>query len=390
MNDYFDGSVAQLLERTRQLCDLIPRNLGRDVSALEVTSRDRLEEVGSGLRVLRDHVEMRRPDNQRERLRRFRRLRGELEHLEAVAVTALCRWNDEDRRANQLADGLAREIRYPLPTPVVSCASQRYYHTYPDLRLICVPLAESRFLLHLPDLYHELGHSLLAFEDDARLAGFQRKHVEAVDEALQYLAGELRRENTGLGPGALKRYLGNWMGCWLSWSIELFCDLFAVYTVGPAFAWAHLHLSASVETDPFRVPLFNTTVHPADAARMTVILRALDRLGFQDERAAVADRWKKLLSLSGSSITPEYRRCFPDELLRRIEDHAFEGTIALNCHLAQPDLSGPGRQTLNEAWRVFWRSPAGYVGWERVAVGHLIEAVGRAQMTGSWLENRGT
>lgn len=371
MNEYFDGSVAQLLERTRQLCNLIPRNLGRDVAALEVACRDQLNEVGDRLRALRDVPHMRKIENQRERLRLFRRVRGDLDHLESVAVTALCRWNEEDQRINRIADGLAHEIRYPLPTPVVSCLSQRYFHTYPDLRLVCVPLAEGRFLLHLPDLYHELGHSLLAFENDGRLAGFQQKHVEAVDEALGYLAGELRRENTGLGPEAYKRYLLCWTDCWLSWAIEFFCDLFAVYVVGPAFAWAHLHLAACMDTDPFRVPLLSTTVHPADAARMTVLLRALDRLGFQNDRDAVSQRWEEFLNVSGNRKSPEYRRCFPDALLGQIEQLAFEGTLALGCDLADPAMKGPSRRLLNEAWRVFWQSPENYVEWERDMVSQV-------------------
>ncbi len=372
MNEYFDASVAQFLERTRQLCDLIPRNLGHDVAALEVVCRDRLDQVGKRLRALRDAPEMRRPENQPERLRLFRRTRGDLDHLESVAVTALCRWNDEDRRVNVLADSLAREIRYPLPTPVISCVSQRYYHTYPELRLVCIPLAEGRFLLHLPDLYHELGHSLLAFENDGRIAGFQRKLVEAVDEAVRYLAGELRKEDSGLGPDAFKRYLSTWMGCWLSWSIEFFCDLFAVYMVGAAFAWAHLHLSASVGVDPpFRVPLWAPTVHPADAARMTVLLYALDRLGFRDERTDIAHHWQQLLDLDGAQKGPEYRRCFPDALLKSVEERAYEGVRTLRCELAGPSMEGPGRKLLNEAWNVFWRSPDEYVEWEKNAVAEL-------------------
>lgn len=375
MNEYFDGSVAQLLERTRQLCDLIPRCLGRDVAALEVACRDRLDEVGNRLRALRDLPEMRKPDNQRERLRLFRRVRGDLEHLESVAVTALCRWNEEDSRVNRLADGLAREIRYPLPTPVISCASQRYFHTYPDLRLVCVPLAEGRFLLHLPDLYHELGHSLLEFENDGRLAGFQRKHVESVDEALRYIADELLKENTGLGPAAFKRYLLTWVDCWLSWAIEFFCDLYAVYMVGPAFAWSHLHLAASVGGDPFRVPLMTSTDHPADAARMTVLLLALNRLGFTADRAAIEHRWDRFLRLSGSKASPEYRRCFPDALLKRIECLAFDGTRVLGCNLAGAGMKGPGRLLLNEAWRVFWHSPSSYVDWEQHAVGQFVQPI---------------
>ena len=329
MNEYFEGAVSQLLERTQKLCDLIPTGHGREVVPLEVTCRDRLNMLGERLRLLRDRPELRRPDSQRERLRLFRRLRGELDHLESVAVTALCRWNAEDRWMNRIVDRLAGEIRYPLPTPAVSCASQRYFHTYPDLRLVCVPLAEGRFLLHLPDIYHELAHSLLEFEDDARLAGFQKRHVEAVNEAHTYLAAELRKEDTALGPKAFRQYLTTWIGCWLSWAIEFFCDLYAVYMVGPAFAWAHLHLAASVGTDPFRVPLGTTTAHPPDAARMSVVLLALDRLGFDAERAAIERRWEEYLELSGSKASPAVSTLLPWRTRQPSRGLGFRGYVCV-------------------------------------------------------------
>jgi len=166
-----------------------------------------------------------------------------------------------------------------------------------------------------------------------------------------------------------------WIDCWLSWAIEFFCDLYAVYMVGPAFAWAHLHLAACVGADPFRVPLMTTTVHPPDAARITVLLVALDRLGFYDDRAAISRRWEEFLKLSGSEVNPEYRRCFPDVLVSRVERLAFDGTLALGCDLAGPDMKGPGRLLLNEAWKVFWHSPDGYVTWERGAVLKLVQAM---------------
>jgi hypothetical protein len=285
----------------------------------------------------------------------------------------MCRWNDEDSRINALTDALAREILYPLPTPVVSCSSQRYYHTYPDLRLICVPLAEGRFLLHLPDLYHELGHSLLAFENDGRLIGFQRSLLDAINAAQSYVAAELRREDSGLAPIAFRNYLMTWMWCWPSWCMELFCDLFAVYTVGVAYAWAHLHLSASVGRDPFRLSLTQTTVHPPDAVRMAVILLALDRLGFCEEWEEVARRWQTLVELLASGESPEYRRCFPNSLLKAIERHAYEGVCSLGCDLAAPVMKGQGRTLLNEAWASFWREPATYIEWERKALTALAD-----------------
>jgi len=371
VKDYVDGAVEQLLERTRQLCELIPRGLRRDVSALEVSCRDRLSAVGRHLKALRDDAVLCRPENQMERLRLLRRVRGELDHIESVAVTVMCRWNDEDSWINALTDALAREIHYPLPTPVVSCSSQRYYHTYPDLRLICVPLAEGRFLLHLPDLYHELGHSLLAFENDGRLLGFQRKLLDAVNGAQRYVASELRKENSGLGPSAFREYLAIWMWNWPSWCMELFCDLFAVYTVGAAFAWAHLHLSASAGGDPFRFSPTQTTVHPPDAVRMAIILIALGRLGLLEEQQAIGHRWNTLVDILSCEQSPEYRRCFPSSLLEGIETSAYEGMCSLGCELAAPNMQGPGRRLLNDAWVTFWRGPSTYIEWERSAVTRL-------------------
>jgi hypothetical protein len=116
---------------------------------------------------------------------------------------------------------------------------------------------------------------------------------------------------------------------------------------------------------------------------MAVLLRALERLGFRSEVVNLAGRWERFLKLSGSVMTPEYRRCFPEDLLSRIEQLAFEGFESLGCDTASPVMRGAGRQLLNEAWRVFWCSPNGYVEWERSAVLQLGNA-----MRGNILESR--
>ena len=99
---------------------------------------------------------------------------------------------------NQIAERLAGEIRYPLPTPVSPVPRSGTSTRTPISGSSVCPWPRGRFLLHLPDLYHELAHSLLEFEDDARLADFQELHVEAVSEAHGYLACELHKEDAGL------------------------------------------------------------------------------------------------------------------------------------------------------------------------------------------------
>jgi hypothetical protein len=364
---YFEVAADQLLERARYLASLIPRQLTRDVAALDVACRDRLAEIVRSLERVRDDAAISAPVNVSVRLRLLRRARADLDRLEYVAVSVLHRWTETDTRINKLAEKLGREIGFPLTLPVVAGLSQNYYHTYPDLRLICIPLAEGRFLLHLPDLYHELGHSLFAFATDARLDAFQKHCLEFNGAAAAYLESELELATSGFSPRSFELYLTTWLRSWFGWSIEAFCDLFALYMVGPAYAWAHLHLCVSSGGDPFETPLVSTSTHPPDGARMELLLRGLTRLGFHHDRQAVEGRWHEFLGAAGAGPSPEYNRCFPSHILDMCEQKAHDAVATLGCCLAQPPLTGSGRALLNEAWNVFWRDQSGFAAWERDA-----------------------
>jgi len=269
---------------------------------------------------------------------------------------------------NTLIHRLAREISYPLSTPVVTCTSQNYYRTYPYLNLICVPLGESRFLLHLPDLYHELAHPLLASSGDPKIQPFQQSCASFLNTAQEYIAGQLEVERTGQRPDAFRMYLLTWLQCWESWAVELFCDLFATYVLGPAFAWSHFHLSATRGTDPCRAPTFTPTTHPPDHARMEVILRALQILSFQNEATSIRQWWNDYLSALRVSPSPEFLRCFPNDLLDQAAILAVDGARAIGCAPASPSPTGQIRAALHEAWLQFWSSPTGYVQWEAETV----------------------
>ena len=81
---------------------------------------------------------------------------------------------------------------------------------------------------------------------------FQSALFWALDVALGYLEGELANEGRGLGPKQFSIGLYQWSNAWVGgWAIELFCNLFAVFTLGPAFVWSHLHLSTKRGSDPF-------------------------------------------------------------------------------------------------------------------------------------------
>ena len=379
MNEYFEGAIRQLQARARHLVSLIPRNLERDVDTLAIRCRDCIDDVIARLESLLSAPAMRDPKNQGIRVRRFRRALDELDLLESVAVAALHRWGEADRRMNRLTHHIAREIRYPLITPVVVCLSpwRDYYLTYSHLNLLCVPLAQHQFLLHLPDLYHELAHPLLSVSNDPQVEPFQQAYAEALNAAHAYLAVEMQQERRNTrGPQVYRQYLATWLDCWEDWLIEFFCDLFAAFTVGSAYGWGHFHLHVGRGGDPFSVPKQSPTEHPADAARMDVIIRALSRVGFSQDATAIQSRWQQLLNTIRAGETAEYRRCFPETLLETIVDKAHQGIQALGCQLAQPGMQEPIRKLLNDAWTEFWQAPSGYVAWEKTEADKLGKLLG--------------
>jgi hypothetical protein len=239
------------------------------------------------------------------------------------------------------------------------------------LNLLCVPLTEGRVLLHLPDLYHEIAHPLLRAVNNPVVEPFKHAHDQVMQAALTYLDGELRAQERRRGPAQMLHTLECWVRSWVSWSIEFLCDLFAAFTVGPAFAWSHLHLAIKRGSDPYAVPFYAPTSHPPDAARMSVVLKALARCGFTAEVVDVEERWQEFVALLGTKAEPEYCRCFPNQLLDEMCRAAQEGVAGIGCRIASPLSRETVYGVLNQAWSEFWRDPAGYGAWEQTAVTDL-------------------
>jgi hypothetical protein len=374
MNDYFTGAVTQLLARASHLNTRVPRDLAREFHTLVTACQAEVARITANLRLLLDDPTMRLPAIQPERLRMFRRAVKDLDLVETVGFAAIERANREDLRLNALMDRIRLEIRYPLLPPVVTSLSRAYFGIYPTLNLLCVPLTEGRFLLHLPDLYHELAHPLLSTANNPSVEPYRQARDRVMRAAIGYLDDELRAEERRRGPAQLRHTLECWVRSWVSWSVEFLCDLFGVLTVGPAFAWAHLHVSAKRGGDPYAVPAFSPTSHPPDAARMAVILRALASAGYGVAVAQIEERWNSFLTLSEAVAEPEYRRCFPGTLLDEVCNAGRDGVEAIGCRTAAPSGTGEVSELLNRAWGEFWRNPAGYGTWEEGAVRELFAA----------------
>lgn len=371
MNTYFQAAIQHQLERGKSLYKKIPKNLPREFHLLAQTCTNELSQVLDQLQMLLDNPKMAQPEFQPIRLREYRRLVDDMAFIETVGIAALERSHPNDEALNRLIELIRTEISYPLLPPVVTSLSQQYFYINPKFGLMCVPLAEGDFLLHLPDLYHELAHPLAIQRHDPRVKPFQDALLKAISIVLQYVTEEKQKEERRRGPEQLRFYLYLWEKSWWKWVIELFCDLFGVYTVGPAYAWAHLHLCTQMGSDLFMVPTTSVTSHPPDNARMKAILYGLNKMGYSEKANQINARWNDLVKTSGSKPEPEYRRCVPDSLLENIAQLALEGVSAIGCTIAGPDCKSPVYQILNEAWDEFWKNPQGYPSWERAAVTKL-------------------
>lgn len=370
MNDYFIGAIKQHQERGRRLMERIPPDLPREFHVLVHKCNDDLTLLLDHLdRLLNDRL-MKLPDYQSERLRQFRRIVEHMSLLETTAVAALERHNQDDIFLNGLIDVIKSETHYPLLPPVVTSLSQQYFHIFPNLNLLFVPLSEGDFLLHLPDLYHELAHPLIAERYNPRVKPFQMALSKALDVVLRYIADERsKEERRGIrAPQRISFYLYLWQKCWLEWLVEFFCDLYGICTIGPAFAWSHIYLCTKYSHDPYDVPTVSLLSHPADDARMKTMLYALSMLGFNNEADTIKAKWEELITISGAKATPEYRRCYPDSLIRQIANEAVVGVTNIGCCVAEPKNTTSIYCLLNDAWTEFWRDPYKYISWEREAV----------------------
>jgi hypothetical protein len=262
-----------------------------------------------------------------------------------------------------------------MPAPVVSCTSQDYFNINTGLRLVQMPLTDGRHLLHLPDLIHEIAHILLAELHNPRAAPFKRALQEV--KALVYAHYDQRQADLALGrsPLGLVARVPVWCQSWLkAWTVELFCDLFAVYAIGPAYGWAHLHLCLRLPSDAYNCPSFTETSHPANAARTAAIVDGLRLAGFVADAEELATAWQRLLVITGEKPEADYVECYPSELIHQAVEYSFKGFREIGCQVMPRTGMGKSQVLLNEAWRRFRADPGKYPAWENAAMNTYFNA----------------
>lgn len=370
---YLNAAIRQAKERAKVLKGKIPNPAPTpELNALQHICIGRIDSLIAEFEYLLTDRAILSPAVVRERVRMFRRALGDLTGLETTGVAALNRANADDIVMNKLVFQIHQEIKYPLAPPTVSCLSRSYFCIIPGLHLLQVHPAESDFLLHLPDLYHELAHPILVTENDPRVEQFQKECVKFFNVLAAYFEQERIAAARTTGPKDFLAFeLDVLERSWAKWVFEIFCDLYALFTLGPAFAWAHFHLTATQGGDPFDVSTVQASTHPPDQARMETLLIGLGLMGMKHEAKAIEDKWNALLQAVGSKPNANYRKAFPRNVLEQAAVHAFEGTKRIGSRVVTAATKGGVHELLSKAWETFWAAPEKYPEWERKEVSDL-------------------
>ncbi|MGN6640000.1 MAG: hypothetical protein ACTHJ8_13915 [Mucilaginibacter sp.] len=370
MHNYINGAIREAIGKGRVLMAKIPgaRELGLYFTALATTANREIEQIINELDYLYNDQDYNDPRNIRQKFLRFKQLSGKLSDIENVVIAAMSRKDNDDEFVNKLVFEICKEINYPLQNPVASCLSQKYYHIYPAYNLLCIPLLESEFVLHIPDIYHELGHPLLQLDNPKTLA-FQHNLGYFNIAVRQYFDDEIKRRELNKTTTNDFDSINVWKDCWLeNWSMELFCDLFATFMLGPAYLWSNLHMCTKMSWEIFKTPIFQKMSHPPDEARMRAIFYGLELIGFAKEAVEVKTKWDEFKDIIGQKMPQDFPIALPDQLLKKAAEFCLTGTQQIGCEIAQATAPGKVNKLLNESWKQFWVNPENFYEWERQTV----------------------
>jgi hypothetical protein len=290
-------------------------------------------------------------------LHRFNNAHRQFKAIHSYRYLAIKNYKAPEIFFYRLISKVYKEHRISAIPPIVSTISNHdyYYWAVPYFEIIALPCGEENSLLNLPDIYHEIGHllhSMFKGKSCELSVGVVDKHFEKE---------VVRVEDEGL-PNRYKVLLEKVKHLWqASWIEEFTCDLVGTYMTGPAYAWTNLKL-LSTGHGSIKIYEFSNS-HPANEARMRIIIIMLEKLGMKAEKELVEKAWSVFLSETEGFKPAEYSLLYPQKLLEQIVNEFFD--FYQNADLASyPELLASGKDSiakiLNEAWDNAQADPAGY------------------------------
>jgi hypothetical protein len=184
----------------------------------------------------------------------------------------------------------------------------------PSLGLLGIPYSQGDGFFLNCSLAHEIGHFIYQEDSSAVIAS-------EIDNTLQRMTdeiGELEEQDTLFCTELLS-----------TWTEEIFCDLFAITQIGPAYAFALSQLIGASfligQSDGEPADFYSFTLtHPAEVSRIQAQQKLLDRLGWWQ----VIKDWK-------SAPVKVLHRCSTGSALYTVESAFPTGVTQerfLQCH----------------------------------------------------------
>ena len=378
MKDYLKAIITEQINRGQCLKKMVGHPLKySNLLGLAQRCKSIIDSNIQKLELLSEELEKRNEDDVRDILRKVRRSIREIEMVEYYGISALRYATDETGYMNKLIFRIHNEINFPLDPPSIACLSTRYYYFHSFTNVIFVPVGESSFILHLPDVFHELGHEVLFNKDELRLKKVRESYDLAITRITNYYKELLSRKTRETGPRETLLIIANIHSQWKEyWLDEFFCDLFALYTLGPAYAWSHLHLTTKTSEDIYQFSKFLPQTHPSDDSRMKMLLIGLKKLGFDKEASMVLSRWDSLPPVLNAEPVVEYQYAYPEGMMEELADIFLTGLKESEFAIISPtDLRRQNSNTvikqLNEAWASFWNKPDEFRDWEEKCIEKL-------------------
>jgi hypothetical protein len=380
MKEYLKALIMEQIDRGLYLKKLIPYPLKYpELSSLAERCSKIIDDNIISLKYLLNELEKRGEDELRDIYRGFKMLQREIELVECYGIPTLYYVTEEIGYLNKIIFRIHQEINLPLTPPSVACISTNYYYFHPFTNVIFVPLGESNFLLHLPDIFHELGHEVFYNrESELRLRKVDESYRKAIIIITNYYKELWIRKTRETGPEEIPRRILSIHSLWKDyWMEEFFCDLFACYVVGPAYAWSHFHLATKKTEDAYSL----SQKHPSVDSRTKMLSIALTKLGFKNEATSLLSKWKNMPFIANIEPITEYQYAYPINLMEEIADVFLTGLKESGFSIISPEKLEKLNQNsivklLNEAWKVFWNEPPmEYRNWEEKAVEKLKSAI---------------
>ena len=365
MKEYLQNLIKEQINRGYVLKGLVPHPISySEFTSLAERCSMLIDQYIGLLRTLQPMLQKTDDDEDiRYIFREYRRCVRDLEEIEHSGISVLYFHKEDMVYLNKLIRQIASEINLPLNAPCVASFSRRYFYYVPFTNVIFIPLSESEFLLHIPDLLHELGHYVLSKRGELRLQKLKEKYQKCISLITSYYYQILTRRLTETEPKDLAAITVNTHTQWKEyWLEEFFCDMFATYVLGPAYAWSHIYLVTKKSGDIYSFSGKSISTHPSDESRLRVMLLCLGKMGFDDDKKLIQEKWNDLILVKNRRPTPEYREAYPTQILDQLTSLVKEAlaecdfTITSRDKLEQRPIVGVMKR-LDDIWRKFWENP---------------------------------